>query len=193
MILISMQDQSAPASTYVCPCGQCGAGRQAHIVANRKTADGVFVYIYSDGGVTGVMGSSIGIPLPRPRTIGAVEARRRAARYFAEWVSVYDYAELPGLWEEALAKTQGRAIKAKSWRAPITWTVERTDRDGRPTLRVGTLPRLLLDGIVIWHELGRYDVYYVRGDYKGRYLCPSGFRFRTRRDLDAWIKEQVSA
>ena len=74
-----------------CSCGKAGP----HVVMKRVSADGIHVYMWDDGAITGALGVGLrGIVMARPKTDEARARELRAGRRFMEWVSCYDVAEL---------------------------------------------------------------------------------------------------
>ena len=65
----------------------------------------------------------------------------------------------------------------------LRWTVLSADRDGRPTCRVATLPRLRWPATQVWHERGFYEVMYEQCGA----LHSSGRRFTSQRALFAFL------
>lgn len=73
-----------------CSCG-C---REPHEVARRRTFDGIDVLFWSDGAVTGRMGT---YAVHAPRELETIVAALRANREAAGDVCVYSWSELPAL------------------------------------------------------------------------------------------------
>ena len=155
---------------------------KAEVIARRSTADGKHVLLWSDGSLTWALGHAIkGSAFPRTR-----EQSERALR--AGWlllgdVELYDSNEIPTLVKAArwAADRDGLPGTMRARFAALTtpkgpkpvWTVLQTDRDGKPTLRVWRLPRLIWPGLAVWHERGKYEIMYdARRD--GTYE-PTGF------------------
>lgn len=174
-----------------CPCGETAA----HVIARRETADGIAVQIWHDGAVTGRHGRALpGVPVARPRTPGAVERERGAARLLADEVSLYDLAEVPRLYECArrvAAKGGGRRELIAAF-APIdlTWETYQVDRDGKPTVRVAQLDDIRL---AVWHECGVYTLFEIRRRgfpgcaHMEDVIFPTGFKFATQTALRAHL------
>lgn len=185
----------------VCSCGET----EHHIIARRKTADGIGVCVWSDGLVTGYLGMVLpGVTCVRPRTVEAVNRERRAAWMLAEWVCLYDVAEVGALYSDCrkaarrgitLAEAQS-ATRDRSGLIPA-WEVCRTDRDGSPTERVWRPPRLRWPGLVVWDYCdkagssgGRYELMNVDRDN----VCTrTGFRFSNLSQLEAHLSERRAA
>jgi hypothetical protein len=75
--------------------------------------------------------------------------------------------------------------------AGICWTVTSTDRDGRPTERTGTFPRMSKFAHVVIFDSrrdygragGRYAVSYLRADRKTVIAGPPSYVAKTQRDV----------
>jgi len=141
----------------------------ARVMAERTTADGSRLRLWSDGALTGGYGYGFpGVPIARPRDAGKAEIARTAGWLVLGEAELYHDAEIPKLYAAALrtASRGGdpgdvRAAAAKSldtFRVPIRWEVLTADRDGHPTTRFGHLPRLGWAGVGVWHERGVYEV-----------------------------------
>lgn len=178
---------ATPGRTWSEPVCSC-AGAKEHVVARRVTADGKHVLLWDDGALTWAFGYKI---KGAPR--GGSDFARRVGRLVLGEVCLYDASEVPSLVAAArwVAQRSGlpgdvrrryRDITASPALIP-SWQVYRTDRDGRPTVRVWHLPRLLYPDLVVWHERGRYEVM-RRGPGRARdTLTRTGFVARTQREL----------
>lgn len=172
-----------------CPCGD----PHPHQIARRATADGKHVLAWSDGQMTWALGCAIK-GSPRPRNADQQRRALAAAQLVLDDVCLFDAAEVPALIKAARQSAdrgRGRAGMWERLRGPKRgtvaglvpqWTVRHTDRDGRPTLRVWTLPRLAYPGLVVWHERGLYQVMREAPRGSGT-LFDTGFRARTLREL----------
>jgi len=81
-----------------CSCGHAGL----HRIAERETADGWVVCLWSDGAIAGRLGNSIpGVPIARPRTEATARVALAAGWLFLDEVALYDSAELPALYAAA--------------------------------------------------------------------------------------------
>ena len=177
-------------SAAPCSCGE----RENHILASRKTSDGMNVCLWSDGSIAGRFGHQIaGIPLSRPRTHEQHSAALEAGWMFIREVALFSLAELPDLHKASR--------KASSWadmylrfermqqpRICLTWHTYATDRDGKPTVRVARLG-LRWPRMVVWHEKGRYEVLERMHGRASDTLTPTGMKFATLRELFAAMEE----
>lgn len=132
----------------------------------------------------------------RPRTVAATQLARRVGWLFLGSVELYDLAEL-GLLHSACIRVAKRGgdhgdVRAEAGRqAPLVprWDVYETDRDGRHTLRVWRLPRLLGAGLAVFdhtsHPRGRYEVVTVG---QGNVAITTGFHFSTLATLSAHLR-----
>lgn len=80
-------------------------------IATRKTHDGKRVALWSNGAITGGMGSGIkGIPIARPRDEKSKQTALKTGWLFIGEVELYDYKELPDLYKAAksVARKGGR-------------------------------------------------------------------------------------
>ena len=151
----------------ICTCGEA----HPHVAMRRKTSDAHSVVIWSDGAVTQELGYRFpGVPIVRPKAEADVDRERRASFMFAQWVSVYDLEELPGLYrafreaarrggDERMARDLYR--QATRPRVPVVWTVTDADARGRPTERQTRLPRLRWPGMAVVDSMSspkRYSV-----------------------------------
>lgn len=172
-----------------CTCGN----PDDHVIARRVTADGKHVLAWDDGTLTWALGYAIR-GSASPRTPEGRERARRAAWLVLDDVCLFDADEVPALIRAARWAAERGTGRAGMWerlRGPKRgtvaglvpqWTVRHTDRDGRPTLRVWTLPRLAYPGLVVWHERGLYQVMREAPRGSGT-LFDTGFRARTLREL----------
>lgn len=180
-----------------CTCGDAAD----HVVARRSTADGKHVLLWSDGSLTWAHGYSIK-GAAHPRTDKQRRLALKAGWLVLGEVCIHDAADVPDLvtaarWVAARSGLPGDVRKrVKGAREPkgLTphWVTYETDRDGRPTVRVWRLPRLIFGGLIVWHERGEYQV--LRPCAQAAALRPlrnddayenTGFRSRTLRDLQA--------
>lgn len=172
-----------------CSCGESGH----HVIARRVTADGKHVLAWDDGTLTWALGYAIR-GSANPRTPEGRERARRAAWLVLEDVCLFNADEVPALVKAARWAAESGSGRAGMWgrlRGPKRgtvaglvprWTVRQTDRDGRPTLRVWTLPRLAYPGLVVWHERGIYEVL-LADPQDPEVVRDTGFRARTLREL----------
>lgn len=138
--------------TVTCSCGDT----RDHEVARRSTADGVHVVLWASGAIAGTLGLKLpGVPMRNPSTPEAQQAAVKAGRLLLGECSLWDAADLPGLYAacEWAAKRDGlpgtvRARHKEILRPKVrpTWTVTSADRDGRWTERQWILPRLMWPG-----------------------------------------------
>jgi hypothetical protein len=187
------------------------------IIARRRTADNIGIALWSDGSLTYWNGRAIK-GSAHPRTD---EQRRQALA--AGWnvignVELYDADELPrfiaaarkapGAMPGAVRAEFARAARKEKQLTP-SWTVYETDRDGKPTIRVWKLPRLLYGGLAVFDYCGK------RNSSGGRYVLmrelgrggrkhapgtveATGFRFNDlgalsehlRRERDQYLKAE---
>lgn len=177
-----------------CSCGESAP----HVIAKRETADGIGVWIWHDGAITGRHGRALpGVTIVRPRTAKAFESARIAASLISGDVEMYDCAELPRLYAcarkvaarggsrrdlcAAFAETDKPALH-------LAWCVYATDAAGEPTVRVARLDRIRWPGLVVWHERGRYELLALRngtalGARSHEALEPTGFSFGSQHAL----------
>lgn len=171
----------------LCTCGET----KPHVVARRPTADGKHVLLWDDGSLTWALGYHIRGGA-HPRTLAQIEAARKAGWLVVGEVCLYTAAEVPDLvkaarWVAARSGLPGdvrkRYVEITTPKGPRpNWIVLRTDRDGRPTVRVWRLPRLLYPGLIVWHERGRYEVLRELHRDAGAYEA-TGFRATTLREI----------
>jgi hypothetical protein len=150
------------------------AKKKDEIIGRGKTADGKSVQLWSDGTLTWGLGNAIK-GSPHARTPAQVEVARRAGWLVLGDVSIYDADEVSRLIAAArkIAARGGspgdlRAEFARSEtreeRLTPVWVTQEADREGRPTVRVWKLPRLLYGGLAVWDDRrgtgtrGRYQV-----------------------------------
>lgn len=182
----------------MCTCGR----EDPHIIASRKTADGIGVVLWSDGPITGHLGSALpGVPIRRPRTPEARHLCLVAGRLLLGEVCFWDASEVGRLYSACEKATRGdrlpgtvRRLMRQPARPRLNWQVISADRSGTPTERHARLPRLRWPRTVVVDFCGgpgsaggRYVIYDVKigrrldgGSHE--WMEPSGFRFRT---LDA--------
>lgn len=87
-------------ATNLCTCG-C---TEAHRIATRTTADGIFAVLWSDGMVTSALGLALrGVPMVRPRTAEAFQRALRAGWAFMGRVELFDASEIGGLYQQCRA------------------------------------------------------------------------------------------
>lgn len=185
---------SAPA----CTCGDTAP----HVIARRHTADGYVVCLWSDGAITGALGTRIrGVPMRRPRTPEAVALARAAGWLLLGEVVIYDLSELGPVYAaaERAARTDGlpgtlRRFLAEGRAPMLSWSVLHADRNGRPVERVARLPGLR------WPGLAVFDFCAGPGSAGGRYVlmervrgaadtyAPTGLAFRTLTALWAHLR-----
>ena len=185
----------------MCTCGRA----TPHVIAHRRTFDGIIVQMWDDGAITGALGSGLaGVPIRRPTTPDAIALARRAGRLLLDECCLYATEELGDLYAAAeraarmdgLPGTMRRILRERKERAAqlkLTWIVTSTDRDGRPTERVARLPRLRWPGMAVFDYCGG------PGSSGGRYhLCArvhgsrdtyraTGFAFHRLADLWAHL------
>lgn len=176
-------------SAPTCSCGDAAE----HIVARRMTADCFSVVMLSRGAIVGGFGHAFnGVPFARPRSAEGLALALRAGWLLMGEVELYDVGELGDLYAAAkrVAARGGLPgdLRAEMHRAappsiPLRWTVLSADRDGKPTCRVATLPRLRWPATQVWHERGVYEVLYEQCGA----LHSSGRRFTSQRDLFAFL------
>lgn len=81
-----------------CSCGDSGT----HRIAERETADGWWVCLWSDGAIAQRLGHAFpGVPIVRPRSEAAARVAIAAGWLFLDEVALYDSAELPALYAAA--------------------------------------------------------------------------------------------
>ncbi len=182
----------------ICTCGN----ETDHEIARRETADGVTVYLWSDGAVTGRMGFALrGVTLVRPKTAEAIRRERAAGWMLMGDVCLYDLDEVGALYDACrwaarrglgVAGARERLVNSKGPRVTPHWEVYQTDRDGNPRVRVWRLPRIAWHGLAVWDEV-------APGHSRGRYLVctvdrdgvaeSTGMYFSNLRDLAAYLDE----
>lgn len=147
--------------------------------------------LWDDGELTWALGYSIQ-GSARPRTPQQAEAARRAGWLVLGEVSLYTAQEVPDLIRAArwVAERSGLPGDVRRRYRDITapkglraeWTVIRADRDGRATVRVWRLPRLMWPGLIVWHERGQYSI--LRETQRGTEAYEdTGFRASTIREI----------
>lgn len=166
----------------ICSCGES----KSHVIARRLTSDGLRVQLWSDGSISGGFGALPGVPSRVPRDRDTALA---AGWMFLGWVELYDREEIAGFYAAcrwaAERGLDGAAARQRFARKPPLkprWDVYQADRDGRPTLRVWKLPRLLgFGGLAVWDHCssgrgGRYELV----SYDRKSVCSTtGMRFAT--------------
>lgn len=181
-------------TTNTCSCGE----PSPHVIAKRETADGIGVWIWHDGAITGRHGRGLpGVTIVRPRTAKALESARLAASLIGDDVAMYDAAELPRFYACArkVADRGGSrgdllAMLSAGDRPTViySWQTYATDSTGAITCRVARLDRLRWPGLAVWHERGRYLLMtvvhrYAPGVRSGEVLVATGFSFGSQREL----------
>lgn len=179
----------------MCTCGTT----DHHIIANRQTADGIGVALWSDGAVTGRLGAALqGVPVARPRTVEAITASRAAGWMFAGDVALYDAAEIGALYDACrwavarghhAAAMRRRVVEVARPTVRPLWTVQSADRDGNPTERTWRLPRIrrAWAGLCVFDfpaKALRYQVFNVN---HADTCTPTAFNFATLADLGAYL------
>ena len=173
--------------------------KPALVMAERQTADGSRLRLWSDGALTGGGGYGFpGVPIARPRDAAKAELLRTAGWLVLGEAELYHDAEIPKLYAAALrvAASGGdpgdlRASAAKSLdtlHIPIRWEVLTADRNGHPTTRFGHLPRLGWAGVGVWHEGNVYEVMHQHhgpavGAQSRDAWHGTGFKFTSQREL----------
>lgn len=188
-----------------CSCGNASD----HVIATRRTADDKIVKLWSSGWLTWALGNAIkGSAFPR-----TAEQRTRAMK--AGWlvigeVCLYDADDVSLLVAAArwaadrdglpgTVRTRVRVLRAPRELRP-TWETQECDRDGRPTLRVWRLPRLLgFAGLAVFHERGSYEVMQavrgrspLGGRADGDVYAPTGFKRATLREVLALLPTLIA-
>lgn len=174
-----------------CSCGTT----EDHIVAQRSTADGKHVLLWSSGSLTWALGHAVR-GSAAPRTDAGRRAALRAGRLVLGELCIYDAAEvtplvaaarwaaerdgLPGTMRARLAASQKPRLRPR-------WVTLSADRDGRPTCRVWRLPGLQYPGLAVWHERGRYEVMREQPPGSGTYVT-TGIRGTTLASVLAEIR-----
>jgi hypothetical protein len=173
----------------------------------RRTADGIDVCLWDDGGLSGWFGHALpGVRLRRPRTAKARHDALRAGRLLLGDVCMYDVDELGDLYaaaeraKDGLPGTMRRIYRERldqRYALRLTWTVTSTDREGRPTERVARLPRLRWPDLVVWDfcggpgsKLGRYVVHRRLPGRGANTTMATGFSFYRISDLLAFLAGQ---
>ena len=179
----------------------------AEIIARRTTFDSKVVTLWSDGDLTFALGRGIpGLRFPRS-ALGL-----RAGWLVMGEVELYDASEVAMLAKAALESAKrgelpgelrarlrskirkerqsGKAESGKVRGLGLVpkWTVLEADRDGRPTLRVWKLPRLIYGGLAVWHERGTFEIMREAPPHSGTY-APTGFKRKTLREVVALLPE----
>jgi hypothetical protein len=178
-----------------CSCGATGD----HVVAERESADGKYLVLWSSGELTQRGGVGFpGVPVARSRDAAQVRVALEAGRLVLGEASLWDAAEIPALYAAArrVAARGGSpgdlraAMDARDVpRIPIRWEVLSTDNRGDMTSRVGHLPRLMWPGVSIWHERGIYEVMYRKAVNGRDAWHGTGITFRSQRDLLRFLAE----
>jgi hypothetical protein len=175
----------------VCSCGE----REHHPIAQRSTADGIRVVLWSDGSVTGGMGAGLhGVPIRRPKTAEAVQMARRTGELFIDAATLYNHDELGPLYAAA-EKTARRggapgdlraeASRAQKPRMTLKFTTTSTDNRGDWTEQVAQLDRMRWPGLAVFRTRSGYELVRVvehqRGGSSTAYT--TGLRFKNLDDL----------
>lgn len=188
---------------FIPPRCSCGDDHPNHITGSATTADGYDIVLLHGGALVGRNGAPIlDLPVVRPKTREAWERDLAAGRRVLGDASLYDLAELPGLYKAARAAVAQKgsdalpgdvraAYAAQAQRAErpalkLAWRTYQTDRDGRPTVRVAVLDRMRWPGLAVWHEKGRYALMafvHSSGRRPDETLAPTGFSFGSQREL----------
>lgn len=176
-------------SAVACSCGTDAE----HIVARRMTADRFSVVMLSRGAIVGGVGHAFnGVPVARPRSAEGLALALRAGWLLMGEVELYDACELGELYAAAKrvaargglpGDLRAEMTQSAAPAIPLRWTVLSADRDGKPTCRAATLPRLRWPATQVWHERGVYEVLYEQCGA----LHSSGRRFTSQRDLFAFL------
>lgn len=183
----------------------------AEIIARRTTSDGKIVTLWSDGDLTFALGRGIpGLRFPRS-ALGL-----KAGWLVMGEVELYDASEVAPLAKAALesakrgelpgelrarlrSKVEKQILRSLRQDSPekgerrglgLTpiWAVLETDRDGKPTLRVWKLPRLIYGGLAVWHERGTFEIMREAPPQSGTYVT-TGFKRKTLREVVALLPE----
>src|SRR4051812_35894631 len=74
-----------------CSCGEPSCGDRAHVMAKRKTADGIIIKLWSDGAITAGLNTYV---IRGARSARAVRLAVAAGWLVVGEVCLYDYAEV---------------------------------------------------------------------------------------------------
>lgn len=184
------------AHALTCSCGLSFG----HVIAERETADGAGLRLWSDGALTGRGGYGFpGVPIVRPRTVEAARAALAAGWLAIDEAGLYDADEMPALYAAArrlVARNPStppgdlrRAMADRDApRIPIRWEVLQADSHGDTTCRVGYLPRIRWAGVAVWQERGFYEVMHENAGATGRpALFGTGIKFTSQRELFRYL------
>lgn len=150
-----------------CHCGD----RNPHVVARRRTADGIGIALWSNATVTGFFGHALkGFPT-RSAAVDAAAARRDAMWLFAGEVEAYDLEECAVLYKAALTVARRGGIpgdvraefaRLNEPKIRFAWVTTVADRDGRWVEQTARLDRMRWPGVVIGRTRAGYEVLYER-------------------------------
>lgn len=188
------------AHALTCSCGLSFG----HVIAERETADGAGLRLWSDGALTGSGGYAFpGVPIVRARTAEAARVALAAGWLAADEAGLYDADEIPALYAAArrlVARNPSaqpgdlRAAMADRGapHIPIRWEVLQADNRGATTCRVGILPRLMWAGVGVWHERGRYEIMHAHtgtafGAHSRESWHGTGITFTSQRELFRYL------
>jgi len=190
-----------------CSCGEA----KSHVVARRMTSDDVPIALWDNGALTwGSLGHFVKNS-SHPRTAEHARVALRAGRLVLGDVCLYDAKEVPTLvsaarWAAARDGLPGtmraRYRKLTEPRGLVPrWTVEERNARGEVVSRYWILPRLLDPTLAVWHERGVYAVMrrtsgslstLFRADRQSQAFAPTGFEFKTQRELLRALPSLVS-
>jgi len=183
-----------------CPCGD----PHPHTIATRRTYDNVRVDLDSDGTLwIGNQRTSTSGAAP-VRTDAALERARKVGRLLMDNACILEAAEVTDLYRRGRALSTVpetlRELRAALDRPPVrtlVWTVLSADRDGTPTERVCSLPRMFWPGMVVFDFCGgpgsaggRYRVFRRipnRGGERDAAVEDTGFAFRRLAELWGYL------
>lgn len=141
-----------------CPCGE----PHPHPIATRRSYDNVRVDLDSDGTLWIGSQRSSTSGAAGVRTDASLDRARRVGRLLMDNACILEAAEITALYRRGrtLARPPETLRELRETCEPkgppvkLVWSVVSADRDGRPTERVCSLPRLRWPGLVVFDFCG---------------------------------------
>lgn len=194
--------------TTGCSCGEL----HPHTIMTRRTYDNRRVDLDSDGSLWIDSQRSPDLGAAPVRSDAAIERARAVGWLVMGYACILDAAEVSDLYRRgrALPRAPGsmrdlQAALAPKPGAPVSlfWTVMSADRDGKPTERVCSLPRMRWPGLVVFDFCGgpgssggRYRLFRKVPNKAGERdaaVADTGWAFRRLADLWAHLAQEVTA
>lgn len=166
----------------------------------RVSADGYHVVLWSDGAVTGALGYRLrGVPVRRSRTGPARYQALKVGRLMLDEVCLWETPDFGRLYKaaEAAVKRDGlpgtlRRFMREGGLLPLkpVWIVLHADREGKPTEKFWSLPRLRWPGLAVWWTKNRG--YAVMRRLSGARHADETYdelmTYKTLREVQAYLK-----